>query len=49
VGFVQKELAIAERLFCMLIDGDDDRLNMLIAVPASKRRSQPTTALSTRR
>jgi hypothetical protein len=28
---VQKELAVAGRCFCVLIDGDDDRLHMLIA------------------
>ena len=28
---IQKVLAIASRCFCVLIDGDDDRLHMLIA------------------
>jgi hypothetical protein len=37
IRLVQKEFAIAKRLFCILIDGDDDRLDMVIAIPFAGR------------
>ena len=36
VGLVQKELSVAERRFGVLVDGNDDRLNVVVA-PALAR------------